>query len=68
MAEVLEGDQVGVAINTLDEESMIKGLQRLFEVVSDPNTRGRCVDAAQKHFSLVEGVSRYRRIYQRLDG
>ncbi len=68
MSEILEGEQVGVALKTFDEVEMREGLQRLLLMVEDPNTRDRCVSAAQKHFSLSEGVSRYRSIYERLAG
>ena len=66
MAEILEEEQVGVVLKAFDETSMTEGVQRLLELVKDPYTRGRCVDAAQKHFSLDEGVARYRSIYVRL--
>lgn len=68
MAEVLDGEQVGVALKAFDEVSMSDGLQRLLRLVADPTTRDRCVAAAQKHFSLEEGVARYRKIYEQLDG
>jgi len=67
MAEVLEGEQVGIALTSFDGSSMIVGLHRLLQLVADPDTRDRCVDAAQKHFSLDEGVARYRVIYEQLD-
>ena len=64
MAELLEGEQVGVALTSFDEDTMTVGLQRLCGLVADPNTRDRCVATAQKHFSLEEGVARYRDIYE----
>ena len=67
MAEVLEGEQVGVTLRAFDEISIVEGLHRLLELVADPTTRGRCVAAAQRHFSLEEGVARYRNIYEQLD-
>ncbi len=67
MAEVLEGEQVGVSIKAFDTESMQIALQQLLQLVADPDTRGRCVAAAQKHFSLDEGVAKYRFIYEQLD-
>ena len=68
MADVLEGEQVGIALSSFDDASMIVGLHRLLRLVAEPTTRDRCVAAAQKHFSLDEGVGRYRQIYERLDG
>jgi glycosyltransferase involved in cell wall biosynthesis len=68
MAELLEGEQVGIALSSFDDASMIAGLHRLLRLVADPATRDRCVAAAQRHFSLDEGVAGYRKIYERLDG
>ena len=67
MADLLEYEQVGIAISSFDESQMIAGLQRLFRLVADPDTRKRCVSAAQRHFSLDEGVARYRAIYEGFD-
>ncbi|MDZ4326219.1 MAG: hypothetical protein U1A73_14585 [Pseudomonas sp.] len=68
MAEVLEGEQVGVALNAFDEASVVAGLAQLLALTADPGARARCVAAAQKHFSLDEGVRRYRAIYEQFDG
>jgi glycosyltransferase involved in cell wall biosynthesis len=66
MAEVLEGEQVGVALKEFDEASMTEALQRLLQLVADPATSERCVAAAQRHFSLDEGVARYAAVYEQL--
>ena len=68
MAEVLEGEGVGVALKAFDQASLVAGLVQLLALVADPSTAARCVAAAQKHFSLDEGVTRYRSIYERLGG
>jgi glycosyltransferase involved in cell wall biosynthesis len=67
MVKVLEGESVGVALQAFDEAALASGLNALLEMVGNPNTRARCVLAAQKHFSLEEGVTRYRLIYEQLD-
>ena len=67
MAAVLEGENVGVALKAFDEASITNGLQSLLNLVADPDTPARCVAAAQKHFSLSEGVRRYAAIYQKLE-
>ena len=67
MEEVLEGEQVGVALTSFDEVTMTAALQRLLRLVADPETRRRCVTTAQWHFSLHQGVARYRGIYEQLD-
>jgi len=66
MAEVLENENVGVALRSFDRAAMVTGLNQLLTLVADPTTKGRCVAAAQMHFSLDEGVKRYREIYEQL--
>ena len=68
MAEVLEGERVGVALKSFDEAALANGLQALLQLAADPATRVRWIAAAQKHFSLDEGVARYSRIYEQIDG
>lgn len=68
IAEVLEGEHVGVALASFDEFLMAEGLKQLLKLVADPNTRARCVAAAGKHFSLGEGVARYSSIYEQIAG
>jgi glycosyltransferase involved in cell wall biosynthesis len=66
MAEVLEGEGVGVALKSFDESALANGLETLLQLAADPATRARCVAAAQKHFSLDEGVRRYAAVYEQL--
>lgn len=68
MAEVLEGEKVGVALRSFDAESLTAGLERLLQLVGNPGTRARCIAAARLHFSLDEGVARYRSVYDSLAG
>ena len=66
MAEVLEGEGVGVVLKSFNEAALANGLQGLLQLAADPATRARCVAAAQKHFSLDEGVRRYAAVYELL--
>ena len=68
MAEIIESERVGVALKSFDGAALAAGLKSLLLLAADPSTRARCVAAAAKHFSLDEGVTRYRNIYERLDG
>jgi len=68
LAAVLEGDRVGVAVQAFDDAALTNGLKALLQVVADPAALARCVASAQKHFSLDEGVARYRGIYEQLAG
>jgi len=66
MTTVLEGEQVGVVLRLFDAVSIKVALEQLLRLTGDAATRQRCVAAAQHHFSLDEGVSRYRNIYEQL--
>lgn len=66
MAEVLNGQQVGVAINSFDSAALTAGLHALLQLVADPCTRSRCVAAANSLFSLDEGVAQYQSVYRKL--
>jgi glycosyltransferase involved in cell wall biosynthesis len=68
MADIIEGERVGVAIKSLDRLALAEGLKVLLMLTEDPSTRLRCVAAAAKYFSLDEGVKRYRTIYEGLGG
>lgn len=67
MAEILEGDRVGVAISGFDAETIRAGMVRLLALLADPETSSRCVASAQVHFSLEEGVRRYQAVYRSLE-
>ena len=66
MAEVLEGARVGVAIKDFKQSTVLAGLDQLLALVADPDASARCVEAAHKYFSLVDGVSLYSNIYKEL--
>ena len=66
MAEILEGERVGVALTSFDAVTMAAALQRLLQLAADTDTRARCVAAAKRHFSLDEGVARYAAVYKQL--
>ena len=67
MAGVLEGEGVGVALKLFNEVVLANGLQALLQLAADPATRARFVAAAQKHFSLAEGVRRDAEVYELLE-
>lgn len=66
MAEILEGEQVGIALSDFTPNSLRQGLARLLNLVGTEGIQRRCVAAADKHFSLTEGVARYAQVYARL--
>ena len=66
MAQILEGERVGVALRGFDAADLDAGLRRLLALCNEPQLAARCAATAQRHFSLDEGVARYRHIYQEL--
>ena len=68
MAEIVSAEQVGVAVDRFDEESLKDGLRRLVSLLDDSSVGVRCANAAARHFSLDEGARRYRRIWMQLAG
>lgn len=66
MAAVLRDENVGVALDDFSVAALDRGLDALLALVADPATSARCVAAAQRHFSLAEGVARYRTVWQSL--
>ena len=66
MAQILSGDRVGIAVDAMDPASIQGGVRALLHLVAEPDIASRCVASAQRHFSLVEGVARYRAVYEAL--
>lgn len=66
MAEILQAERVGVAVEAFDVATLTTALQQLMLLVKAPDTAARCVAAAQRHFSLEQGVTSYRAIYRSL--
>jgi glycosyltransferase involved in cell wall biosynthesis len=66
MAQVVEGEKVGVTLQSLEKNAIEKAVSEIVQMAQDPATRARCVDAARRHFSLDEGVARYARVYKQL--
>jgi glycosyltransferase involved in cell wall biosynthesis len=63
MAQLLNGDRVGIAVDAMDAASIDAGVEALLRLVAEPDIARRCVASAERHFSLVEGVARYRAVY-----
>ena len=67
MPEIISNNQVGVVLDDFKDSTMKDGAINLLELLSDPNTKNRCVSTAFKYFSLDNGVSLYSNIYRQLD-
>ncbi|MEK7744097.1 MAG: glycosyltransferase, partial [Elusimicrobiota bacterium] len=67
--EVILKEKVGVIINDFSLEEYERAAEELNSLMSEGNIlRERCVQAAEKHFSLKMGIKKYRDIYGRLLG
>jgi len=66
MAEVLKGDNVGVVLQSFNDNDFREGLAQLLALSASPDIQMRCVESAIRHFSLDEGVRRYQKIYDLL--
>lgn len=67
MAGVLEGEGVGVILENFGIIALQRGMERLMELARQPGIQARCHAVAHRHFSLEEGVARYRAIYLALE-
>jgi glycosyltransferase involved in cell wall biosynthesis len=65
-AAILEGERVGVVLGQVGEEQMKIALGRLLAMSEETNIGARCIQAAERHFSLAGGIARYDRIYREL--
>lgn len=68
MASILEGNRVGVAVQSVSATEIEAGVKRLQVLTEAKETSDRCVRIANEHFQLAEGVRRYARVYEELLG
>jgi glycosyltransferase involved in cell wall biosynthesis len=66
MAEILEGENVGIAVDGVSPKALQAGLARLLELVEAPDITERCVAVARQYFSLEEGIRSYKNVYRML--
>lgn len=67
MADILEDEQVGVALTSFDDDAMRSAIDRLLELTQTEGIKEKCRDVALRYFSLDEGVRRYASVYERLN-
>lgn len=68
VVEIVEEDGVGAVARDFSEEALRPAVDRLLALAADPGTAARCIAAARRRFSVVDGVAAYRAIYRRLLG
>ena len=66
MEEVIENNRVGVILKDFSEREMERAADKLFLLISDPETPQRCAETARKLFALEDGVFLYELIYKEL--
>ena len=66
VAQILESENVGVAVATFDRTTLSRGLSSILQLAADPQVKVRCVATAEKYFSLDAGVKSYAAIYKNL--
>jgi glycosyltransferase involved in cell wall biosynthesis len=67
-AEIVEADGVGAVAEDFSEEKLRPAVDRLLALADDPDVPARCVAAARRRFSVIDGVAAYRGIYRSLLG
>lgn len=68
MEEILEGENVGVAVSDTSEASLGIAIDRLIALAEEPAVRTRCRSVAKSRFALSDGVAQFDGIYRRLAG
>ncbi len=68
MALILEKEQVGVALSHFDDAAMREVVDRLLQLTQTPDIKAHCRKVALCYFSLEDGVSAYRKIYNEITG
>ena len=66
VAEMLEGKQVGVAIDGFSDKELSEAVGRLRTLATNPETQRRCRAVAEELFSLDGGVAAYDSLYRSL--
>ncbi len=67
VAQILEDEQVGVAISDFGDNALRNGITNLLKLADETSISLRCRRAALKHFALENGVRAYDSIYRALD-
>jgi glycosyltransferase involved in cell wall biosynthesis len=66
LAAILDGEQVGVTMRGHSPGERDRAVDHILALRDDAGLPARCVASAQRHFSLEDGVARYRAIYRSL--
>ncbi|MFH1478577.1 MAG: glycosyltransferase family 4 protein [Candidatus Omnitrophota bacterium] len=65
--EVVISDRVGVVIKDFNNAEYVKGVENLLRLIEEGEAlKKRCLDVAERDFSLERGVEQYYGVYKRL--
>jgi glycosyltransferase involved in cell wall biosynthesis len=68
VVEIVEADRTGIVLRDASEAGIEQAAAALVAMAREEGIAERCVAAAHRRFSLVDGVARYREIWERLTG
>lgn len=63
MGEIIKKSNVGVAISEFDDASVQTAVKSLIDLSQEKGIKERCINAARKNFSLIDGSIQYSKIY-----
>jgi glycosyltransferase involved in cell wall biosynthesis len=66
LAAILDGERVGVTMRDHSPGERDRAVDHILALRDDAELPARCVASARRHFSLEDGVARYRAIYRSL--
>lgn len=66
VTDIINKEGVGVVIDDFTPSVVAESVKRLVITAYDPNIKLRCLEVANKYYSLVHGVSSYNKLYQSL--
>ena len=65
--QLLEGERVGVVVRHFTSEELARAAEAALSLAAEPETKGRCVAVARRHFDLrTVGGERYANVYRRI--
>jgi glycosyltransferase involved in cell wall biosynthesis len=65
--DLLERERVGVVLNGFEDEDYREAVDRILDLLADPDLKSRCARTAHRYFDLVVvGGARYHKVYQRI--
>lgn len=64
--EIILKERIGVVVEGFDAGSFEKAISRMFDLLKTEGLKDRCVETAEKYFSLGLGIERYLDVYKKI--